>query len=268
LLAAADGAMMTRELTRFRAIPPRKETTMRHRMFVGLSLCTISFASVLLAEQPDPPKTYGTASVSYHRVAFSEFSPEASASGYSDLFFGGHFARYPASSAGFLVAVPHLPSGALVDSVELDYCDTSAADDLSLTVYGSNYLGGAIALLGTATSSGSAGCDFSVADVSAAGFVVNNNTNQIVLQALIGPTDGSVAISGAIVRYFLQVSPDPPGATFLDVPAGHPQHQFIEALVAAGITAGCGSGNFCPNAPLTRGQMAVFLSKALGLQFN
>jgi hypothetical protein len=26
-------------------------------------------------------------------------------------------------------------------------------------------------------------------------------------------------------------------------------------------------GNFCPDGPLTRGQMAVFLSKALGLQF-
>ena len=40
----------------------------------------------------------------------------------------------------------------------------------------------------------------------------------------------------------------------------------VEALAASGVTAGCGTGtDFCPNAPLTRGQMAVFLSKALGL---
>jgi hypothetical protein len=52
------------------------------------------------------------------------------------------------------------------------------------------------------------------------------------------------------------------------VPTSHPLFQFIEALVASGTTAGCGGGNYCPNAPLTRGQMAVFLAKALGLQWN
>lgn len=42
----------------------------------------------------------------------------------------------------------------------------------------------------------------------------------------------------------------------------------LRALNAAGITAGCGGGNYCPNNPVTRGQMAVFLAKALGLQFQ
>ena len=64
-----------------------------------------------------------------------------------------------------------------------------------------------------------------------------------------------------------QVSPAPAVATFLDVPTGHAQFQYIEALVAAGITAGCGGGNYCPGNNLTRGQMAVFLSLALGLYF-
>ena len=69
------------------------------------------------------------------------------------------------------------------------------------------------------------------------------------------------------VYYQLQVSPAPGTATFNDVPTSHPFFQFVEALAASGITAGCGSGNFCPDTPLTRGQMAVFLSKALGLQW-
>ena len=56
-------------------------------------------------------------------------------------------------------------------------------------------------------------------------------------------------------------------ATFSDVPTSHPFFQFIEALVASGITSGCGGGSFCPDAPLTRGQMAVFLSRGLGLHF-
>jgi len=59
----------------------------------------------------------------------------------------------------------------------------------------------------------------------------------------------------------------PSAPTFADVPDSHPFSQFIEALAASGITGGCGSGNFCPDNPLTRGQMAAFLSKALGLHW-
>ena len=64
-----------------------------------------------------------------------------------------------------------------------------------------------------------------------------------------------------------QVSSPPGTATFGDVPTSHPFFQFVEALAKSGITGGCGDGNYCPDAPLTRGQMAVFLSKALGLQW-
>jgi hypothetical protein len=71
----------------------------------------------------------------------------------------------------------------------------------------------------------------------------------------------------ARVGWFRQVSPAPGTATFGDVPIGHPFFQFVEALARSGITAGCGNDNFCPDDPLTRGQMAVFLSVALGLHF-
>jgi poly-gamma-glutamate capsule biosynthesis protein CapA/YwtB (metallophosphatase superfamily) len=39
----------------------------------------------------------------------------------------------------------------------------------------------------------------------------------------------------------------------------------IAAIHAAGITAGCAPGRFCPEDPVTRGQMASFLTRALGL---
>jgi uncharacterized repeat protein (TIGR03803 family) len=51
-------------------------------------------------------------------------------------------------------------------------------------------------------------------------------------------------------------------ADFLDVSSIHPFHDFVESIVRAGITAGCGSGNYCPANPVTRAQMAVFLLKA------
>jgi hypothetical protein len=58
-----------------------------------------------------------------------------------------------------------------------------------------------------------------------------------------------------------------PGAPALDRPGDGTFFQFIEALAASGITGGCVGGNFCPDAPMTRGRMAVFLAKALGLHF-
>jgi hypothetical protein len=47
-----------------------------------------------------------------------------------------------------------------------------------------------------------------------------------------------------------------------------PSSSYVEALAAAGITAGTGPGTYGVDQPLTRGQMAVFLSLALGLHFT
>jgi hypothetical protein len=51
---------------------------------------------------------------------------------------------------------------------------------------------------------------------------------------------------------------------FPDVPASDPFAPWIEQLAAEGITGGCGGGNYCPASPVTRGQMAVFLTKTFG----
>ena len=53
--------------------------------------------------------------------------------------------------------------------------------------------------------------------------------------------------------------------TFADVPCSHLFARWIEELAARGITAGCGGGNYCPDSPVSRGQMAVFLSKTFSL---
>ena len=80
--------------------------------------------------------------------------------------------------------------------------------------------------------------------------------------------EGRLALGAVRINWRRQVNPAPSEASFADVPTDHPFFQYVEALYASDITAGCGSGeNFCPNAPLTRGQMAVFLSKALGLHW-
>ena len=75
--------------------------------------------------------------------------------------------------------------------------------------------------------------------------------------------------AGVRLKWKRQISPAPPTATFTDVPTNHPFFQFIEALVDSGVTAGCNASppQYCPDAFLTRGQMAVFLARALGLHW-
>jgi cytochrome c peroxidase len=56
----------------------------------------------------------------------------------------------------------------------------------------------------------------------------------------------------------------PPRGRFGDVSPSSFGAGFIERIAERGITSGCGSGNFCPNDPVTRGQMAVFTIRAMG----
>jgi len=60
-------------------------------------------------------------------------------------------------------------------------------------------------------------------------------------------------------------SPPPATGVFDDVPLSHWAVHWIEQLAAEGITAGCGNGNYCPDAVVTRDQMAVFLVRTFGL---
>jgi len=52
---------------------------------------------------------------------------------------------------------------------------------------------------------------------------------------------------------------------FGDVPCPSLFADWVEKLAAEGVTAGCGNGDYCPDTPVTRAQMAVFLTKTFGL---
>ena len=78
---------------------------------------------------------------------------------------------------------------------------------------------------------------------------------------------GTSGFGGIRLTWHRQVSLPPVSPTFADVQPGDFGYQQIEALVASGITGGCGGGNYCPNNTVTRAQMAIFLAKALGLHW-
>jgi hypothetical protein len=51
-------------------------------------------------------------------------------------------------------------------------------------------------------------------------------------------------------------------ANFTDVPPETPYYSFVNTIFATGISSGCGATTFCPDLPVTREAMALFLLKA------
>ena len=60
----------------------------------------------------------------------------------------------------------------------------------------------------------------------------------------------------------------PPACTtpmFADVPPSSGFCRWIEELARRGVVTGCGGGNYCPTAPVTREEMGVFIGVTFGL---
>ena len=55
---------------------------------------------------------------------------------------------------------------------------------------------------------------------------------------------------------------------FADVPAESPFCSWIEELARRGVSGGCGGGNYCPDAAVSREQMAVFVLRTLDPALN
>jgi hypothetical protein len=210
-----------------------------------------------------------------------EFWPIDSTFTYTSDVNGGARWSTNTARADTFAAPLHLPAGATVTYLELTYFD----QDPSSSVVGSlvecdHYSQNCV--LHPAAGAGPDDCltpgylcsgnanieGFAFIGASLTGEITIDNTNHTYrLIAGNGSGDANTKISGMVVGYMLQVRPAPLTSNFNDVPTSSPQFQFIEALYYSGITAGCGGGDYCPNSPLTRGQMAVFLAKALGLQW-
>jgi hypothetical protein len=80
-------------------------------------------------------------------------------------------------------------------------------------------------------------------------------------------TRAQMAVFLLKAKYGASYNPPAVGSStgFGDVPTDHWAAAWIKQLVAEGITAGCGNGNYCPEQPVTRAQMAVFLVKTFSL---
>ena len=63
----------------------------------------------------------------------------------------------------------------------------------------------------------------------------------------------------------LDPPPCVPPNLFADVPESSPFCRWIEELANRGVVTGCGGGNYCPTANVTREQMGVFIAASFGL---
>jgi len=77
-------------------------------------------------------------------------------------------------------------------------------------------------------------------------------------------TRGQMAVFLLRGMYGASYTPPAVGAStgFNDVPSNYWSAAWIKQLAADRITGGCGGGNYCPDYPVTRAQMAIFLLKA------
>jgi uncharacterized repeat protein (TIGR03803 family) len=126
-------------------------------------------------------------------------------------------------------------------------------------LYGTTEVGGA-----NCGSLGGCGTIFKI-DTSGANFTVlhsfdsadGQNPNGLIQAAdgkLYGTTNYGATQAGVAFRLAV--------CAVNDVLPTDPFYPFVCMILGDGITAGCGGGDYCPNDPVTRAQMAAFLLKA------
>jgi hypothetical protein len=94
------------------------------------------------------------------------------------------------------------------------------------------------------------------------GIALSCGTNKFCPDTAV--TRGQMAVLIIRARYGLSNPPNSPAtAFFTDVLAADPFFPFIQKMKQAGITTGCSPTTYCPNDPVTRGQMAVFIMRGM-----
>jgi hypothetical protein len=221
------------------------------------------------------PEDFGTQDLGITVINFSAFLPANSYIEYD----GTAGERFPTTGGLLYAPVTGIPDGATLVQVVFYIRDDSDANGFE----------GLLRQYWVDSATGQSIGSDSVVDLNSAGSpgeteihafpnlpiryrfdVDGDGTQEVVSYALLASfdgVDGAVRIRGARLTWRRNVSPAPLIASFGDVPTDHPYFRHIEALFASGITAGCGGGNYCPSRAITRGEMAVFLAKALGLHW-
>jgi len=239
------------------------------RRLASFVLSSLGILAASTARSSEPSPTFGTASQSSITIGPYAFSPIQSDVPWGTSFIDNNVVIFHSGISTLRETTFNVPNGALIEEVGMRFCDSTPTSSFGSLLRIEDSAGGPVQSvpLVSSTEVEAPGCVYRSATLSPA-IQVDNATKVYSLEIFLDPeANSNIAFGHARVLYRLQVSPAPGTPTFGDVPVDHQFFRFVEALAAAGITGGCGGGNFCPNAPVTRGQMAAFLSIALGLHF-
>ena len=217
-------------------------------------------------------------------IPASQFTGEGAhwIEGQAEGLFGYFYSSAASNPISFHAHLP-LPQGAYLDSWRAFYYDTSATNDFNIgfVKWYDDFSGAPVAgsvSIHTFTSSGTPGLTnfhqpegitIDMKEPRPGSLLARSVAADFYTFYVVMPADSNVQFKGVLITWHRQVSPAPATATFNDVPTSDPGFQYIEALVASGVTAGCNTAPpmYCPDATLTRRQMAIFLAKALGLHW-
>ncbi len=214
------------------------------------------------------PDEFGTGAYAVTVIPASSFTADTQAR----TLYGASFRDFGQDDdrnwyAGHFYSGVSVPSGAVIDFIGLQSYGEPGGNIATL-FYVDRYSGTTSGIVSVASTAHQnlVGSDYNAA---ALGWqLVRNVHNALVLDVYIpGGSEHAGGLGWVEIWWKRSLSPGPASATFTDVPTTHPLFQFVEALHAAGITNGYPDGRFGVDDSITRGQMAVFLSSALGLHW-
>ena len=238
-------------------------------------LSTLVYASALAAQTAAPaagpppkrldPKSFGVLDDTVTTVPAIAFYPDTN-QGESAPYYTAvnNRGRYGANGVFTEFYAPiDLPGGAFIDYIGLNNnTDVAGAFIASLETRAND--GSVISIASVTSTVHGWGTDF---DAPPAFTWTGQSGGTLLLHVTQSANPSPEYFGWVEIWWRRSVKPAPATATFADVQPGDFGFQFIEALAASGVTGGCGGGNYCPNANVTRAQMAVFLAKALGLHW-
>lgn len=195
-------------------------------------------------------------------IAAASFQPAESGQEY---YLSGSGARFIApNQQEFFWTALTLPTGAIVDYIGINNLNDGTPLVVGAALYSRDDSGLLLFLDGTSNTPHT---DWAT-DINTTPFneiLIKPVETAYLLRLEFDASTNPQYIGAVQVWWRTTVSSPPAFPTFNDVPESDPGYQYIEALAISGITGGCGGGNFCPENAVTRRQMAIFLSKALGL---
>lgn len=214
-----------------------------------------------------PPASYGTTDYTVTTLAGLGFAPGSNGLIYN---VSGSQARAVNAIGGHFYSALDLPAGAIIDFIGFNNLNDGTPNVMAIHLWSRDATGSATPVYSLDnTPHVSWATDINPVPLGIIWTGSQGLGVTLILDMEIAPSSNTQYFASVEVWWKRSVSPAPGAASFNDVPTDHPFFQYIEALKASGITGGCNASPplYCPDNAVTRGQMAVFLAKALGLHW-